>query len=108
MLTYGGGHGMNSNSNWESLRRIYKNVEITLWAVLSAFVIYFAVFVGRSLPAQWAQAEKIRVQEIGAENSHYCEMMGSKAGTQKHEQCALYLREFRLKVEKRIADESDF
>ena len=99
---------MNSNRIWELVSRIYDNVETALWATLLAFVIYFVVFEVPNLPAYWAGVERVRAQEIAAENSHYCDMIGLKAGTQKHEQCVLYLGEFRLKVEKRIADENEF
>jgi hypothetical protein len=99
---------MNSNKNLELVRRIYPNVESALWAILLTLVIYFVVFEVPNLPAHWAQAERIRAQEIAAENSHYCDMIGLKSGTQEHEQCVLYLGDFRLKVEKRIADENEF
>ena len=99
---------MNPNRILASVRRIYDNAETALWATLLAFVIYFVVFEVPNLPAHWAGVERIRAQEIAAENSHYCDMIGLKAGTQKHEQCVLYLGEFRLKVEKRIINESEF
>jgi hypothetical protein len=99
---------MTPNRIWELVSRIYDNVETALWATMLAFVIYFVVFDVPNLPAHWARAERIMAQEIAAENPHYCEMIGLKAGTQKHVQCVLYLGEFRLKVEKRIIDESEF
>jgi hypothetical protein len=99
---------MNPNKIWKLVSRIYDNVENALWAALFAFVIYFIAFDVPNLPERWARAERIRAQEIATENARYCEKIGLKAGTQKHEQCLLYLGEFRLKVETRITDEYDF
>ena len=47
----------------------------------------------------------IRAQEIAAEYAYYCEKFGFSPRAPKYEQCFLDLEEFRLKVEKRIADE---
>ena len=99
---------MNPNKIWESISRIYDQVEIALWALLLSGTICFFVFMVPKLPQIWARAETIRMHEIAAENSRYCEKMGMTAATQKYEQCLLALGEFRLKVEKRIAVEQDF
>ena len=44
--------------------------------------------------------------KISAENELYCEKLGMKLGTEKHNQCLLDLGEFRMHVEKRLRDES--
>ena len=108
MLANDGGRAMASNKKFELVRRIYDNVEAALWASLLAFVIYFVAFDVPNLPAYWAQAERIRAEEIAMENTSYCEKLGMTAGAPKHEQCLLTLGEFRLKVETRIAAEQDF
>jgi hypothetical protein len=87
---------------------VYHNVESALWALLLSSVIYFFAFVAAKLPEMGARAERTRAQEVAAENAYYCERMGMGTGTQKYSQCLLDLGEFRLKVEKRITDESDF
>jgi hypothetical protein len=103
-----GGMAMNRDKIWESVSRIYDQVEIALWALLLSGTIFFLAFTVPKLPQILAQVETIRSQEIAAENSRYCEKLGMTAGTQKDEQCLLTLGEFRLKVEKRIAAEQDF
>ena len=99
---------MKSSKIWETGGRVYDNVEIALWATFLAFVIYFIAFIIPKLPEIRAQTERVRIQEIAAENAFYCEKLGMKVGSDKHEQCLLDLGEFRLKVEKRIYDESEF
>ena len=93
---------------WEKIGRHYDNVEVALWATLLAFVIYFIGFINPKMPEIRAQNERVRVQEIAAENALYCEKLGMKVGTERHNQCLLDLGEFRLKVEQRIYDQSVF
>ena len=102
------GWAIKSSKIWETVGRVYDDVEIALWATLFAFVIYFIAFIIPKLPEVRAQTERVRVQEIAAENAFYCQKLGVKVGTDKHKQCLLDLEEFRLKVEKRIYDESEF
>ncbi len=93
---------------WEVVHRIYHNVEAALWTLLIIFLIYFFTFVVPKLPEVWARNERIRVQEIAAENDSYCAKLGMERGTEKYNQCLLVLSEFRSKVEKRIDDEQVF
>jgi hypothetical protein len=93
---------------WEKVGRLYINVEVALWATLLAFVIYFIVFINPKMHEIWAQNERVRVQEIAAESSLYCEKFGMKVGTENYRQCLLDLGEFRMKVEQRIYDQSVF
>ena len=99
---------MKSNKPWEAVSRVSDNAEVALWALLLTSVIFFFAFVVPKLPEISAQNVRIRAEEIATENAYYCEKLGMKAGTQKHSQCLLDLGEFRLKVEKRITDESFF
>jgi hypothetical protein len=99
---------MHPNKIWESISRIYDQVEIALWALLLSGTICFFAFTVPKLPQIWARAETIRSQEIAAENARYCDKFGMTAAAQKYEQCLLTLGEFRLKVEKRIAAEQEF
>ncbi len=91
---------------WEKVGRLYDNVEAALWATLLAFVLYFTVFIIPKLPETRARNERVWVQEISAENELYCEKLGMKLGTEKHNQCLLDLGEFRMNVEKRMREES--
>lgn len=77
-------------------------------ALLLAFVIYFVVFVVPILPAMRAQYQRVRAREIADENALYCKRLNMKVGTQTYNDCLLVLGDFRLKVEQRIYNESDF
>jgi len=94
---------MNSNRTWETVGRL---VETGLLALLTAFLIFFSAFVVPELPAMGARAQRVRAQQIAAENAYYCERLGMKAGTPKYNQCLLDLGEFRQKIENRFADET--
>lgn len=87
---------------------LYDNVEIGLWAVLLAFVVFMAAFVIPALPTIRAQYQRIRAQQIAEENSLYCKKLKKKVGTPAYDECLLVLGDFRLKVEHRIYNESDF
>jgi hypothetical protein len=99
---------MTSKSVLAIVRRVYDLVETGLWAALFAFVIYFIIFDVPKLPEARAQAERVRAEEIAAENRLYCEMWILPAETYKFSQCLLDLQRFRARVEKRIADEDAF
>jgi hypothetical protein len=90
----------------EITSRVYDNVETALWAMLFAFVIYFIAFIVPKMPEIQARGERVRAEEIAAENSSFCEKLGTKRGTEKYNQCLLDVGAFRLKVEKRINDEA--
>ena len=91
----------------EIASRVYDNIEIAMWAMLFAFVIYFITFILPKLPETAAQRARVRVEEIGAENAALCEKLSIKRGTDGHNQCLLDVGEFRWKVEKRFSDEID-
>ena len=73
------GMAMNPDKIWESVSRIYDQVEIALWALLLSGTICF--FTVANFPQIWARVEGIRAQET--ENAYYCEKLGMKAATQK-------------------------
>jgi len=89
------------------ISRVYDNVEIALWAMLFAFVIYFVAFILPRLPEIQAQAERIRVEEIAVENASVCEELGAKRGTDNYNRCLLVVGAFRAKVEKRVYDANE-
>jgi hypothetical protein len=84
--------------------RVYDHIEIALWAILFAFVMYFIVFVMPNVSETQAQREISRVQEIAAENAAFCEKLDIKRGTNKYSQCLLDIGQFRLNAEKRVLD----
>ncbi len=98
---------MNSKKSWDAVGRIYDNVEAALWTLLIIFLIYFITFLVPKMPQVWARNERIRVQEIAAEQEAYCAKLGIEPGTAKYAQCLLVLSDFRSKIEKRIAEENE-
>lgn len=99
---------MKSDKILDLVIRVYDNVEIGLWSILLAFVIFFIVFVVPILPAMRAQYQRVRAREIADENALYCKRLNMKVGTQTYNDCLLVLGDFRLKVEQRIYNDSDF
>ena len=99
---------MNSSKARELVSRIYDNVEIVLWAMLLAFVVYFVAFILPKVPEIQAQGERIQAEEIAAENASFCETLGTIRGTEKYNQCLLDVGAFRVKVENRINDQNEF
>jgi hypothetical protein len=99
---------MKSSKILEIIASVHHNMELALWAVLAAFVIYFGVFIVPKFPAIAARHQRIRAQEIAAENASLCKKFDRKTGTEKYNQCLLDVGAFRFKVEKRIYDERDF
>jgi hypothetical protein len=88
----------------ETVSRVYDHIEIALWAILFAFVLYFVAFLMPNVSETQAQREIIRVQEIAAENEAFCEKLDIKRGSNKYNQCLLDIGQFRLKAEKRVLD----
>jgi hypothetical protein len=88
----------------ETVSRVYDHIEVALWAILFAFVLYFVAFVMPNVLETQAQREIIRVQEIAAENEAFCEKLDIKRATNKYNQCLLDIGQFRLKAEKRVLD----
>jgi hypothetical protein len=99
---------MRPNKIRDLVSRAYDEVDTALWALLFSAIICFLAFGVPRLPEIAARAERIRAQEIAAEYAYYCEKFGFKPRGQKYARCVLDLGEFRLKVEKRIADEQVF
>ena len=89
----------------EVVRRIHHNVEVALGATLFAFVMYLFVFWLPHLPEIQAQYARIRVSEINAENAAFCEKLNIKHGTEKYNECLLFVGDFRMKVQQRTYDE---
>ena len=90
----------------EIANHVHDNVELALWAILIAFVIYFITFTFPKMPEIQAQNARIRAEEIAAENKSLCEKLSIKRGTEGYAQCLLDVGEFRWKVETRIYNET--
>lgn len=87
---------------------IYDTVNLALWAILAAFVVFFLAFIVPKLPEAAARAERLRIQEITQENEAYCAKWQMGLGTTMHDQCISDLQELRAKVQNRFADLLDF
>jgi hypothetical protein len=98
---------MKASKTREIVGRVYDHVEIALWAILFAFVIYFIVFTMPNVSETQAQRERIRVQENAAEDAAFCEKLDIKLGTTRYDQCLLDIGQFRFNVEKRFLDTMD-
>lgn len=94
-----------STKIWKIARRIHHNVELALWATLSAVVIFLMVFVLPYMPEIQAQYARVRALEVSAENAELCEKLNIKRGTERYDQCLLDVGQFRWKAEQRIYGE---
>ena len=84
---------MKSSKARELFSRIYDNVEIALYAMAFAFVIYLLhLFAEGSRNA--STVAKNSCEEIAAENASLCLKLDTKRGTEKYNQCLLDVRHF--------------
>lgn len=81
---------------------------MALWAALTAFVIYFVLFVVPGLPAIEAAGERHRIQQIAAQDEAYCAKWRMGRGSAMHDECISDLQQLSAKIANRIAEESDF
>lgn len=99
---------MNSNRAMKLLRAVHDEVHLALWAMLIAFLIYFAAFVAPKLPEVRAAAEWSRLQKITAENEAYCVKWRMGPGTAMHSECLSDLRQLRADIEAESAADAEF
>ena len=90
------------------VRAVYDEVHLALWAVLTACVIYFAVFVAPKLAELQAAAERHRIAQIAAQDDAYCAKWRMGPASAMHDECLSDLQELRAKIETRIAEDSEF
>jgi hypothetical protein len=90
------------------LKKIYDTIHMILWAILVAFVLWFTVFIVPKLPEIRAQGEMLRDRAIAADEDLYCGKLGMGAKTTRYQDCISYLRDYRVKIEQRFADENVF
>lgn len=91
-----------------TLHHLYDTVHMALWAILSAAVIMFLVFVLPKLPEARLQAQAQREFELEAEEAMYCEKWGQRAGMPQFSACTIDVRTIRANALKRMADDTDF
>ncbi len=104
------GHAMVSKNSRVTIKAIYDNVHLALWASLVSFLVYFATVVVPNIPAAQARFQRFQIQQIAAEHEFYCDKWGMGEHKQAHDRCILDLQAFRAKVEQRMSDnlQSDF
>ena len=98
---------VNSQRILEVVRAIYDEVNLALWAVAVALLVYVVVIVLPQVPQARAQVELLRAQQINAENDWYCARWHMGQGAAMHDQCIMDLQQLRTSIENRIADEND-
>ena len=91
---------MKPGRTMELVSRVYDEIHLALWAILAAFLIYFALFVAPKLPELQAAAERLRLHEIANENEAYCAKWRMGPGTSVHNECLEDLQELRAHIEK--------
>lgn len=89
------------------IQKIYDEVHVALWAVLVAFICWFAVFVVPKLPEIHARAQILHDHEIAVEQDLYCGELGMGSKTAAYHQCIAHLEEYRAKIQQRISDEAN-
>jgi hypothetical protein len=90
------------------MRKIYDEIHMALWASLVAFVAWFLLFAAPKLPEARAEAEAARMHEIAGEQDLCCGRLGMGPQTPDYQRCISYLQEYRARVERRLADETEF
>ena len=98
---------MNSERAMAALRRVYDEVHLALWAMLTAFVVYFVVFVAPNLPRIHARAQSLRALAAAAEQISACNNLGIGPKSRMYDRCIANLRQYRAHIERQLADDSD-
>jgi hypothetical protein len=87
-------------------RAIYDEVNLALWAIAAALIIFVVVFILPKAPELRARADLLRTQQVGAENEWYCQRWHMGPMSPMHERCMMDLQQLRISIESRIADDS--
>jgi hypothetical protein len=102
------GHIMSlSRKAWAVIDRVYNEINVVLWAVGVALMVYLLLHIPEMRDAR-ARADAQLAQQISNENKFYCEKWGMPAGTHEHVICTMDLVRIRQETEQRIADEMNF
>lgn len=88
------------------VRQVYDWVESALWAGITAFVIFFVIYIAPNVPEFAMRAEAIRAMNNAEENRTYCDKWGLKRGTLENLHCTMDLQDLRKKIEQDLADSS--
>src|SRR5262245_57611919 len=97
---------MNTSRTRIVVGKVCDNIELALWAALSAFTICFVLFVAPNLPEAARSVASERAFRAAEDNRGYCEKWGMKRGTREHARCTADLYELRRKIGQQFADEA--
>ena len=90
------------------LRSLYWEINMALWASLTAFVIFFAVAVLPGIREHQAAYQAALSSEISAEADYYCRRFTFVPGTLAYRSCLDDLQSLRASAQKRLAAQLDF
>ncbi len=88
--------------------RAHEHVQTALWAGLFAFIGWFAIFTAPGMPARQADYQTQRALELATENAQVCAKLNFVHGSRGYDRCMLDIGEFRLNVERRLVQETEF
>jgi hypothetical protein len=98
---------VNSQRVLETVRAVYDEINLALWAIAVALMVYVVVVILPKAPEMRAQAELLRTQAISAENEWYCQRWHMGPMSPMHERCIMDIQQLRTSIENRIAAEND-
>jgi hypothetical protein len=98
---------LNAQRILETVRAIYDEINLALWAIAASLIICVVLFVLPKVPEMRARAELLRAQQVGEENEWYCARWHMGRMSPMHEQCIMDLQQLRTSIESRLAAEGD-
>jgi len=96
-----------SREAWAVIRRVHNELNVALWAVGVAGMVYLLLHIPEMQDAR-ARADAQLAQQISNENKLYCEKWGMPVRTHEHVICTMDLVRIRQETEERIADAMNF
>ena len=90
-----------SREAWSVIRRVHNELNVALWAVGVAGMVYLLLHIPEMQDAR-ARADAQLAQQISDENKSYCVKWGMPAGTHEHVICTMDLVRIRQETEERV------
>ena len=90
------------------LQRIHHEINIALWASLTAMLIMFVIFVAPNIKEAQAKQQSVFHAEVSAENDHYCRRWRFRAGTNDYRSCLDDLWQLRKSIAERLEQDQWF
>lgn len=88
-----------------TLLRIYDQVNLALWAALTAFLIFFALVIVPQMPHHQADAQAARAAAREREDAFYCKRWGLAHGSEKFSKCMTDLIELRRSIDTQFSED---